>query len=106
MFQRLIGGLISVNYRSNGNDLNFMNQDTYQYYFESMPENSIFMEYIIFPLIIFLIILLIYQFIKKRIMKDDKNELESLKLLQELLEKGTINDDEFKKKKNKIISKW
>jgi len=83
-----------------------MNQDSYQYYFESMPENSIFMEYIIFPLIIFLIILLIYQFIKKRIMKDDKNELESLKLLQELLEKGTISDDEFKKKKNKIISKW
>ena len=83
-----------------------MNQDTYQYYFESMPENSIFMEYIIFPLIIFLIILLIYQFIKKRIMKDDKNELESLKLLQELLEKGEINEDEFKKKKNKIVSKW
>ena len=83
-----------------------MNQDTYQYYFESMPENSIFMEYIIFPLIIFLIILLIYQFIKKRIMKDDKNELESLKLLQELLERGVINEDEFKKKKNKIISKW
>ena len=83
-----------------------MNQDTYQYYFESMPENSIFMEYIIFPLIIFLIILLIYQFLKKRIMNDDKNELESLKLLQELLEKGTINEDEFKKKKNKIISKW
>ena len=83
-----------------------MNQDSYQYYFESMPENSIFMEYIIFPLIIFLIILLIYQSIKKRIMKDDKNELESLKLLQELLEKGTINEDEFKKKKNKIISKW
>ena len=71
-----------------------------------MPENSIFMEYIIFPLIIFLIILLIYQLIKKRIMKDDKNELESLKLLQELLEKGTINEDEFKKKKNKIVSKW
>ena len=83
-----------------------MNQDSYQYYFESMPENSIFMEYIIFPLIIFLIVLLIYQFIKKRIMKDDKNELESLKLLQELLEKGTISEDEFKKKKNKIISKW
>ena len=39
-------------------------------------------------------------------MKDDKNELESLKLLQELLEKGTINEDEFKKKKNKIVSKW
>ena len=71
-----------------------------------MPENSIFMEYIIFPLIIFLIILLIYQFMRKRIMKDDKDELESLKLLQELLEKGTINEDEFKKKKKKIISKW
>ena len=71
-----------------------------------MPENSIFMEYIIFPLIIILIILLIYQFIKKRIMKDDKDELESLKLLQELLEKGTINEDEFEKKKNKIVSKW
>ena len=83
-----------------------MNQDSYQYYFESMPENSIFMEYIIFPLIIFLIILLIYQFMRKRIMKDDKDELESLKLLQELLEKGAINEDEFKKKKNKIVSKW
>ena len=71
-----------------------------------MPENSIFMEYIIFPLIIFLVVLLIYQFIKKRIMKDDKNELESLKLLQDLLEKWTINEDEFQKKKNKIISKW
>ena len=71
-----------------------------------MPENSIFMEYIIFPLIIFLIILLIYQFMRKRIMKDDKDELESLKLLQDLLEKGTINKDEFQKKKNKIISKW
>ena len=83
-----------------------MNQDSYQYYFESMPENSIFMEYIIFPLIIFLIVLLIYQFIKKRIMKDDKDELESLKLLQDLLEKGTTNEDEFEKKKNKIVSKW
>ena len=83
-----------------------MNQDSYQYYFESMPENSIFMEYIIFPLIIFLFVLLIYQFIKKRIMKDEKDELESLKLLQELLEKGTINEGEFEKKKNKIISKW
>ena len=39
-------------------------------------------------------------------MKDDKDELESLKLLQELLEKGTINEGEFEKKKNKIISKW
>ena len=83
-----------------------MNQESFQYYFESMPNNSIFMEYIIFPLIIFLVVLLIYHFFKQRIMKDDKDELESLKLLQELLEKGTINKDEFEKKKNKIISKW
>ena len=83
-----------------------MNQESFQYYFESMPNNSIFMEYIIFPLIIFLVVLLIYHFFKQRIMKDDKDELESLKLLQELLEKGTISEDEFEKKKNKIISKW
>ena len=83
-----------------------MNQESFQYYFKSMPNNSIFMEYIIFPLIIFLVVLLIYHFFKQRIMKDDKDELESLKLLQELLEKGTINEDEFEKKKNKIISKW
>lgn len=83
-----------------------MNQESFQYYFESMPNNSIFMEYIIFPLIIFLVVLLIYHFFKQRIMKDDKDELESLKLLQELLEKGTINEDEFKKKKHKIVSKW
>jgi len=83
-----------------------MNQDSYQYYFESMQDNSIFMEYIIFPLIIFLVVLLIYKFIKKRIMKDEKDELESLKLLQDLLDKGTIKEDEFEKKKNKIISKW
>ena len=83
-----------------------MNQESFQYYFESMPNNSIFMEYIIFPLIIFLVVLLIYHFFKQRIMKDDKDELESLKLLHELLEKGTINEDEFEKKKNKIISKW
>ena len=83
-----------------------MNQESFQYYFESMPNNSIFMEYIIFPLIIFLVVLLIYHFFKQRIMKDDKDELESLKLLQELLEKGTSNEDEFEKKNNKIISKW
>ena len=90
----------------NWQDSRFMNQESFQYYFESMPNNSIFMEYIIFPLIIFLVVLLIYHFFKQRIMKDDKDELESLKLLQELLEKGTINEDEFEKKKNKIISKW
>ena len=81
-----------------------MNQESFQYYFESMPNNSIFMEYIIFPFIIFLVVLLIYHFFKQRIMKDDKDELESLKLLQELLEKGTIYEDDFEKKKNSIIS--
>ena len=80
-----------------------MNQESFQYYFESMPNNSIFMEYIIFPLIIFLVVLLIYHFFKQRIMKDDKDELESLKLLQELLEKGTINEDEFEKKRIKLF---
>ena len=35
-------------------------------------------------------------------MKDDKNELESLKLLQELLEKGTINEDGLKKRRTKL----
>ena len=39
-------------------------------------------------------------------MKDDKDELESIKLLQGLSEKGTINEDELQKKKKKIISKW
>ena len=68
-----------------------MNQDSYQYYFESMQDNSIFMEYIIFPLIIFLVVLLIYKFIKKRIMKDEKDELESLKLLQDLLDLSLIH---------------
>ena len=61
---------------------------------------------IIYSIKIFLVVLLIYHFFKQRIMTDDKDELESLKLLQELLEKGTINEDEFEKKKNKIISKW
>ena len=44
--------------------------------------------------------------IKKRILKDEKEDLESLKLLQELLDAGTITENDFKKKKNRIASKW
>ena len=36
-------------------------------------------------------------------MKDDKYELESLKLIQDLLEKGTIDEDEFKKRSIKLF---
>ena len=45
-------------------------------------------------------------FIKKKLLRDEKEDLESLKLLQELLDSGTINDNEFQKKKNRITSKW
>ena len=58
------------------------------------------------PLILFLIIILIYVFIKKKLLRDEKEDLESLKLLQELLDSGTIKDNEFQKKKNRITSKW
>jgi len=52
------------------------------------------------------IFILIYVFIKKKLLRDEKEDLESLKLLQELLDSGTINDNEFQKKKNRITSKW
>ncbi|SVC08862.1 uncharacterized protein METZ01_LOCUS261716 [marine metagenome] len=32
--------------------------------------------------------------------------MENLKHLQELRDSGTINEDEFEKKKNRITSKW
>ena len=54
----------------------------------------------------FLIIILIYVFIKKKLLRDEKEDLENLKLLQELLYSGTINDNEFQNKKNRITSKW
>ena len=63
-------------------------------------------EYIFLPIIIFLLIILIYSYIKKKLLRDDREDLESLKLLQELLDSGTINENEFEKKKNGITSKW
>jgi len=41
-----------------------------------------------------------------RILRDEKEDLENLKLLQELLDAGTITENEFKKEKNRITSKW
>ena len=64
------------------------------------------MESLLPPIILFLGIILFYVFIKKKILKDEKEDLESLKLLQELLDAGTITENEFKKKKNRITSKW
>ena len=43
---------------------------------------------------------------KKKLLKDDREDLESLKRLEELRDSGTINKDEFEKKKNSITSKW
>ena len=83
-----------------------MNQDTFQYYFESGPQNSFLVEYLAFPFLIFLMIILAYNYIKKRLLRDEKEDLESLKLLQELLEQGTISKEEFLKKKKRITSKW
>ena len=78
----------------------------YQYHFERMFHDSFMIQYLLQPLIIFLIIILIYVFIKKKLLRDEKEDLESLKLLQELLDSGTINDNEFQMKKNRITSKW
>ena len=43
---------------------------------------------------------------KKKILRKDMDDLESLKLLQALRDSGTINEKEFEKKKNRITSKW
>jgi uncharacterized membrane protein len=71
-----------------------------------MFQDSFMFQYLLQPLILFLIIILIYVFIKKKLLRDEKEDLESLKLLQKLLDSGTINDNEFQKKKNRITSKW
>ena len=81
-------------------------QKDYQYHFERMFQDSFMIQYLLQPLILFLIIILIYVFIKKKLLRDEKEDLESLKLLQELLDSGTINDNEFQKEKNRITSKW
>ena len=78
----------------------------YQYHFQTMTQDSFVIEHIFLPIIIFLVILLIYSYIKKKLLRDDSKDLESLKHLQELRDSGTINKDEFEKKKNSITSKW
>ena len=76
------------------------------HFFETGYQDFYMMEYLLPPIILFLGIILFYVFIKKKILKDEKEDLESLKLLQELLDAGTITENEFKKKKNRITSKW
>ncbi|MDG2066528.1 MAG: SHOCT domain-containing protein [SAR324 cluster bacterium] len=71
-----------------------------------MSQDSFVTEYLFLPIIIFLVIILIYSYIKKKLLRDDREDLESLKLLQELHDSGTINENEFEKKKNRITSKW
>ena len=78
----------------------------FQYHFETGSQDFYMMEYLLPPIILFLGIILFYVFVKKRILRDEKEDLESLKLLQELLDAGTITENEFKKKKNRIPSKW
>ena len=71
-----------------------------------MPQDSFVYEYLFIPIIIFLVIILIYSYIKKKLLRDDSEDLENLKHLQELRDSGTISEDEFEKKKNSITSKW
>ena len=71
-----------------------------------MPQDSFVYEYLFIPIIVFLVIILIYSYIKKKLLRDDSEDLENLKHLQELRDSGTINKDEFEKKKNSITSKW
>ena len=81
-------------------------QNDYQYHFQTIFQDSLVIEYLFLPIIIFLVIILIYSYLKKKLLKDDKEDLESLKHLQELRDSGTINEYEFEKKKNSITSKW
>ena len=81
-------------------------QKDYQYHFQTISQDSFVTEYILLPIILFFLIILVYSYIKKKLLRDDKEDLESLKLLQELLDSGTINENEFEKKKNRITSKW
>ena len=81
-------------------------QKDYQYQFQTMTQDSFVIEYIFLPTIIVLVILLIYSYIKKKLLRDDREDLENLKHLQELRDSGTINEVEFEKKKNSITSKW
>ena len=81
-------------------------QKDYQYNFQTISQDSFVLEYLFIPIIIFLVIILIYSYIKKNLLRDDREDLDNLKHLQELLDSGTINEVEFEKKKNSITSKW
>ena len=81
-------------------------QKDYQYHFQTISQDSFVTEYILLPIILFLLIILVYSYIKKKLLRDDREDLENLKHLQELRDSGTINKDEFEKKKNSITSKW
>ncbi len=81
-------------------------QNDYQYHFQTIFQDSFVIEYLFLPIIIFLVIILIYSYLKKIILRKDMDDLESLKLLQALRDSGTINENEFEKKKNRITSKW
>ena len=81
-------------------------QNSYQYNFQTMSQDSLVFEYFLIPLILFLVTLLTYSYIKKKILKNDKEDLESLKILKELLDSGTISEIDFEKKKKRITEKW
>ena len=74
-------------------------QQDYQYYFQTMSKDSFVIEYLILPMIIFLIIILIYSYIKKKLLRDEKEDLESLNLLMELLDSVQLMKMNFKRKK-------
>ena len=71
----------------------------FQFHFETGSQDFYMMEYLLPPIILFLGIILFYVFIKKRILRDEKEDLESLKLLQELLDAGTITGMNLKRKR-------
>ena len=81
-------------------------QKDYQYHYQTLYQDSFFIDYLFLPILLFLLILLIYSYIKKKLLRDDKDDLDNLKLLQELLDSKTISESEFQKKKNRITSKW
>ena len=58
------------------------------------------MEYLFLPFILVLMVILVYSYIKKRILRDENEDLEDLKLLQKLLDRGTMYYGRISKEKN------
>ena len=87
--------------KHNCNCMNF--QKDYQYHFERMFQDSFMIQYLLQPLILFLIIILIYVFIKKKLLRDEKEDLESLKLLQEYLILEQLMTMNFKRKRTVLL---